>query len=112
MKTAVKPILYLLLAAVISVGLLFGAEAVTASLLEKGNRRRLLESCWRRTTMNRWTPALMEKSPPPTGRWMRRGGCWAMGLPPRSRAMAEGLQICGAQRRRRPFCRYPDRGEP
>ena len=34
MKTAVKPILYLLAAAVISVGLLFGAEAVTASLLE------------------------------------------------------------------------------
>ena len=33
MKTAVKPILYLLAAAVISVGLLFGAEAVTASLL-------------------------------------------------------------------------------
>ena len=34
MKTAVKPILYLLAAAVISVGLLFGAEAVTASLLD------------------------------------------------------------------------------
>ena len=44
MKTLLRPILYLLAAAVVSVGLLFGAEAVTDIAVEKQKNKNARES--------------------------------------------------------------------
>lgn len=116
MKTAVKPILYLLAAAVISVGLLFGAEAVTASLLEGQKNAAAREAFGELLAADDYEPLdtgaygeiaaayrAVDAEGAAAGLWgYRRGqGLWRRVASP-----------CGAQRRRRPFCRYPDRGEP